>query len=107
MATRKPKTQAQNTQAQAQDRPAIIKVSAGAVNNIVERWSNDECCLFDCMLYDNIFLYGLTLRYDKNNKPWVAFPSRKGNDGKYYKHFYCEFADDALEKIEKVLYPEG
>lgn len=101
MATRKPKTQ--NTQ--TQEKRELIKISAGAVSNIIERWSDENSVLFDCMIYDNVYLYGLTLRFDKNDNPWVAFPSRKGNDGKYYKHYYCEFAPDAIDKIVNTLYP--
>ena len=109
MAKRAQKTQAQTqaqTKAQKPEKPAIIELSAGAVSNIAERWSDDNSVLFDCMIYDNIWLYGLTLRYNDKGEPWVSFPARQGKDGKYYKHYYCVFSADAIKKIEDTLYPE-
>lgn len=89
------------------ERKELIKVSAGAVSEIKERWSDENSVLFDCVIYDNIQLYSLALRYNDKDEPWISFPSRKGSDGKYYKYYYLEFAPDAIEKIEKALYPEG
>lgn len=105
MAKRAQATQAatQATQATKKER---IKVSAGAVSNIKEVWSDAERCLFNCTIYDNIDLYGLTARFNAEGVMWVAMPSDKGKDGKYYKRFYLEFASDALDKIEKALYGE-
>lgn len=100
MATRKPKTQ--NTQTSKRD---FVMIGANDVSDIIERWSDDNSALFDCVIYGAIQLYGLTVRFNANDEPWIAFPSRKGNDGNYYKHYYCVFDASAVNKIVDTLYP--
>lgn len=34
------------------------------------------------------------IRFTKENKPFFAFPSYKGDDGKYYNHVYVVEEDD-------------
>ena len=34
------------------------------------------------------------IRFTKDNKPFFAFPSYKGDDGKYYNHVYVVEEDD-------------
>lgn len=104
MATRKG---ANKSSKETKEHKELIKVTADAVSEIKERWSDDESVLFDCVIYSNIQLYSLILRYNDKGDPWIGFPSRKGSDGKYYKYYYLEFNEAAIEKIEKTLYPEG
>ena len=38
-----------------------------------------------------------------NNHEFLAFPSRKGNDGKYYPHVYVSLSDEDAEKIIEAI----
>lgn len=53
---------------------------------------------------NGITIYGMTLVWDTDKKSyWSAFPSRKGKDGKYYKHAWFPI-DEALQaNIEKRI----
>lgn len=39
----------------------------------------------------------------KNESPFISFPSRKSDDGKYYNHYYVQFSDKDMEAIEKGI----
>lgn len=57
---------------------------------------------------NGVTIYGMTLVWDPDKKSyWCAFPSRKGKDGRFYKHAWFPI-DEALqagieESIEGLL----
>lgn len=57
-------------------------------------------------IVNGVYIYGMRI-VETSNDWFVAFPSRKGSDGKYYKHAYFPIDEDvkALIKaaIEKAL----
>ena len=71
-------------------------------------FSNDDdtCIAFD-MTVNGVTIYGCYYREgtDKNGKEYamVAFPSRKGSDGKYYKHAFVKLSDADIDNISKQI----
>ena len=62
---------------------------------------------FDLQI-NGVTIYGMSLIWDADKKTyWTAFPSRKGKDGRYYKHAWfpmTETLQDAIEeRIEDML----
>mgnify|MGYP002855007905 CR=1 FL=1 len=51
-----------------------------------------------------ITIYGAVLKWSNKNGKWfVSWPSRKGNDGEYYKHVYIPLTDGDTKKIEDAI----
>lgn len=51
---------------------------------------------------DDLTIYGCRIIQDKKGD-FVAFPQRKGNDGKYYSHVYIALTEEETQEIlEKV-----
>lgn len=96
---------AKNTQ--KGNKPELATIGSAMISDIRETWSDGDTVLFNCVIFNSIQLYGLTARFNDDGEMWVAMPSRKGTDGKYYKYFYLVFEPEALEKIEAALFPEG
>ena len=89
-----------------------------------EKGNNENLELFDAQVlrakeYDSgicvdlilngVKIYGCWYRtyedrqHPGDEKAFIAFPSRKGNDGKYYSYAYIKISDEWLEKIEKQI----
>lgn len=54
-------------------------------------------CFFD-MLINKVMIYGCRLM-KKSEKYWIAFPSKKGKDGKYYHHVFVKLNDEEIKEI--------
>ena len=66
-------------------------------------WDNGDVS-FDLSLTDyGIKLYGLRIAQSKEGKDFIAFPSRKGKDGKYYSHYYFFVTDEQQAAIIKAV----
>lgn len=68
----------------------------------------DNSISFDVQLYGTITIYGCTYHTYKpkdseEEKGIIGFPSRKGQDEKYYKHAYFFVTDEMLASIEKQI----
>jgi len=51
-----------------------------------------------------ITIYGCIFTWSANRECWfVSFPSRKGNDGKYYNYAFVPFTDADNKKIEDAV----
>lgn len=72
-------------------------------------FSDDKgtCISFDMVVNGIVTIYGCYYREgtDKNGKEYamVAMPSKKGSDGKYYKHAYVKLTDDDIDEISKQI----
>lgn len=64
------------------------------------------CIAFD-MQVNGVTIYGCYYREgkQKDGKDYsmVAFPSRKGADGKYYKHAYVKLSEADVDNISKQI----
>lgn len=55
---------------------------------------------------NGIKIYSMVYREGvKDGKEWslISFPSRKGNDGKYYSHCYFTITDEVKDSIVKQI----
>ena len=66
----------------------------------------ENCIMFD-MEVNGILIYGMCYRSGKTKEgkdyTLVSFPSRKGNDGKYYNHCWFRIDDAMITDIEKQI----
>lgn len=62
--------------------------------------------VFFNLIINGVTIYGCRV-VEGQNGDFIAFPSKKGNDGKYYNHAYVALSDDdskkILEEVEKKL----
>lgn len=58
------------------------------------------------MIVNDVTIYGCKLITNKEDETFVAFPSRKGTDGKYYNYAYVKLSEeetnDIVAQIEKM-----
>lgn len=80
----------------------------------LESWEITRCHEFEGgnisfdMRVNGVTVYGLSAIWDDVKKEyWIAFPSRKGKDGKFYKHVWFPvndtFRDCIIKRIEEML----
>lgn len=51
-----------------------------------------------------VTIYGCVLKWSNRNNHWfVSWPSRKDNDGAYYKHAYAPLTDADTKRIEDAV----
>lgn len=66
----------------------------------------DKVIMFDWEV-NGIMIYGMAYRTGKTKEgkdyTLVSFPSRKGNDDKYYNHCWFKITDEMLGEIEKQI----
>ena len=48
-------------------------------------------------------IYGCRIKSSRNGE-FVAFPQRKGQDGKYYRHAWLQLSDDQTDEIISAVY---
>lgn len=58
--------------------------------------------LFDAVV-NEINLYGMAVKKGDKGE-WVAMPSRKGNDDKYYKHFYLNLDEKQTDELIQAVF---
>lgn len=51
------------------------------------------------MIVNDVTIYGCKLIINKEGEAFVAFPSRKGTDGNYYKYAYVKLSDEDTQNI--------
>lgn len=62
---------------------------------------------FDCIV-NGIKIYGMTYRtvQDKGSGkevPFIGFPARKGDDGKYYSYVWFKISDEDVSRFEDLI----
>lgn len=62
------------------------------------------------MTYKGVSLYKMTRKTgvdDEGEYFWIAFPTYKGNDGRYWRYYFVKFTEEELqiifEQIEELL----
>lgn len=71
-----------------------------SITRVYEMKSGD--ILFDAVV-NEINLYGMAVKKGDKGE-WVAMPSRKGNDDKYYKHFYLNLDDKQIDELIQAVF---
>lgn len=51
---------------------------------------------------NGVMIYGCVMKEGRNGN-FVAFPSRKGSDGKYYSHVWVALSESDVENINKQI----
>ena len=58
------------------------------------------------MVLNGVTIYNCTVAETRDGKQFISFPSRKGNDGKWYSYVYFRFSDADLEAILEAVEKE-
>ena len=69
----------------------------------VKEWNDDNITF--TLIVNGVSIYGCRIVEGKNGD-FVSFPSRKGNDGKYYSHAYIKLSASDVDTIEKLISKE-
>lgn len=79
----------------------FVKIDVG--EGFTLHYMENEYGLF-AIEHNGAIIYGCKL-YEGDNGLFVSYPSRKGNDGKYYSHarFIEHVPDTVLEKIADAI----
>ena len=106
--------QTQQTQTQTQQYPGaaneipLYTPTSIAVNNVKDfvRPDGTVKVLFT-LVCDNIIIHGMSLvPSNQTGQYFVAFPKRKGNDGKWYSVVYTNFDDATKQAIQDMVWCE-
>lgn len=102
------------SQAQTQQYPGaaneipLYTPTSIAVNNVKDfvRPDGTVKVLFT-LVCDNIIIHGMSLvPSNQTGQYFVAFPKRKGNDGKWYSVVYVNFDDTTKQAIQDMVWCE-
>lgn len=63
----------------------------------------DGGVIFNMIVDNYVWMYGLRINDGKDGKPFISFPSRKGKDDKYWNHVYCPLSAEDVEEIAKQV----
>lgn len=63
----------------------------------------DGSVTFNMIVDGFVHIYGLRIFDGRDGKPFITFPSRKGNDGKYWNHVYCPLCLGDVENIARQV----
>lgn len=69
----------------------------------VKEWNDDNITF--TLIVNEVSIYGCRIVEGKNGD-FVSFPSRKGNDGKYYSHAYIKLSASDVDTIEELISKE-
>ena len=64
---------------------------------------DDGSITFNLTVDGFVNIYGCRIYDGKEGKPFISFPSRKGNDGKYWNHAYIKLTDEQTEDIARQI----
>lgn len=68
--------------------------------------ADDKMCFFSLLLHTangDLILHGLKLVYDKDGNGFIACASYKGDNGRYYQHYYVPFAPELSAALVSEL----
>ena len=64
---------------------------------------DDGSITFNLTVDGFVNIYGCRIYDGKEGKPFISFPSRKGNDGKYWNHAYIKLTDEETEDVARQI----
>ena len=85
----------------AKEKPMPITVSSFNVNRVYPR---EDGSVFADITINGITVYGCSVRAGKNDEAFLAWPSSKGKDGKYYKQAWAPLAQEDMDSIIMAIY---
>lgn len=63
----------------------------------------DGTITFNLTVDEFVSIYNCRIYDGKDGKPFVSFPARKGNDGKYWNYAYIKLTEEQTEEIAKQV----
>ena len=70
---------------------------------VLRRQFDDGGITFNLQIDGFVTVYGCRIYDGKDGKPFISFPARKGNDGKYWNHAYIKLSDEQTEDVAKQV----
>lgn len=64
---------------------------------------DDGSITFNLTVDGFVNIYGCRIYDGKEGKPFISFPSRKSNDGKYWNHAYIKLTDEQTEDVARQI----
>lgn len=64
---------------------------------------DDGSITFNMTVDGFVQVYGCRIYDGKDGKPFISFPARKGNDGKFWNHVYMKLSEEQTEEIAKQV----
>lgn len=64
---------------------------------------DDWTVTFNMQIDGFVDVYGCRIYDGSDGKPFISFPSRKGNDGKYWNHVYAKLSEEQVEDLAKQI----
>ena len=64
---------------------------------------DDGSITFNMTVDGYVQVYGCRIYDGKDGKPFISFPARKGNDGKFWNHVYMKLSEEQTEEIAKQV----
>lgn len=83
------------------DKPAPIIVSSFEVGRVTDTGSGIP--FFDLTI-NGVTIYGCAVRSTNQGEAFIAWPTRKGQDGRWYKHAWAPLTQDDADTIIKAVY---
>ena len=83
------------------NKPEPIVVSSFAVGRVADSGNGIP---FADVTINGVTVYGCAVRANGNGEAFLAWPTRKGNDGKFYKHAWAPLSPEDQENIIKAIY---
>ncbi len=88
-----------------EDSNKYINVTQAEVSHIRAVEFNDKVQVFFSLTLNGVSINNCRVVEGKDGD-FIGFPSRKGNDGKYYKHVYAAISPEDTQKILKIVEKE-
>ena len=96
----KARTTTNNTNTERQPMEHIT-VSSFAINRV--RDNGNGVPYFDLIL-NGVTVYGVAVRANQSSEAFIAWPTKKGSDGKFYKLAYAPLSQEDQDKIIQAVY---
>lgn len=63
----------------------------------------DGTITFNLTVDEFVSIYNCRIYDGKDGKPFVSFPARKGNDGKFWNYAYMKLSEEQIEDVAKQV----
>ena len=89
----------QNNQNKTQPQP--IQVSSYSIGRVREA---ADGVVFADVCINGVMVYGCSIRATQAGEAFLAWPSKKGQDGKWYKNAWAPLSETDQDKIIQAVY---
>lgn len=93
--------QAPKTKEETREKPLPIVISSYNINRVYPR---EDGTVFADVTINGVTVYGCSVRAGKGGEAFLAWPSMKGKDGKYYKQAWAPLSNEDQDSIIQAIY---